>query len=57
MYLAQVEIRRHVLSFHGFFMTGFKITKAELDLQEKVGQLIARFKRIHFGYTFPFQIR
>lgn len=25
--------------------------------KQKVGQLIARFKLLHFGYTFPFQIR
>ncbi|MGB1270312.1 MAG: hypothetical protein ACPG45_11305, partial [Flavobacteriaceae bacterium] len=29
----------------------------KVDLQQKVGQLIARFKRLQFGYTFPFQIR
>ena len=28
-----------------------------VNLQQKVGQLIARFKRLQFGYTFPFQIR
>jgi hypothetical protein len=28
-----------------------------MNLQQKVGQLIARFKRLQFGYTFPFQIR
>ena len=27
-----------------------------VDLQQKVGQLISRFKRLHFGYTFPFKI-
>ncbi|WP_158977270.1 hypothetical protein [Cellulophaga sp. L1A9] len=35
----------------------YRAVLTTMDLQQKVGQLIARFKLLHFGYTFPFQIR
>ena len=46
-------------SRNGYFFSEslWKLFDFLLDLQQKVGQLIARFKRLQFGYTFPFQIR
>lgn len=35
----------------------FFILSKIMDLQQKSGQLIARFKRLHFGYIFLVQIR
>ena len=41
---------------NSFILLSHYERKSKLDLQQKSGQLIARFKPLHFGYTFLFQI-
>ena len=46
-----VMILRNILSLPNFYLLKLKV-----DLQQKSGQLIARFKQLHFDYTFLVQI-